>query len=167
MLHSDFCAQIAALNVHSHSSVCWFVFCLQPYPHLDFMRDWQARVPEGMKVDVSVLRGHALCETSTALEALARSASGSLSLGAGAAGRPSEESTLVWRYLSLASLSPLIKTRFQQLFDRRLKWKLADIEAYTNDLCAPGQTLEQLLLKHARPVATEVNGARVILYTKK
>jgi len=123
------------------------------------MSEWQASVPAGMEVSATMLRGHALCETSTALEALARSASGSLQLHGS---RASDQSTLVWRYLPLSSLSPLVKTRFQQLFDVRPKWKLADIECYALDLCAPGQTLEQLLLKHARPVSTDniVNGQR-------
>jgi hypothetical protein len=73
----------------------------------------------------------------------------------------------VWRYWPLTALSPLIKTRFTQLFDMRPRWSLADIAAYTEDLCAPGQTLEQLLLKNARPVSTEVNGVRQIVYTKR
>ena len=142
-----------------------------PYPHLAFLSDWAASMPAGMESaarDVGVLKGHAICETSTALETLARSAAGSLSMGgSGGSAKPSEESSLVWRSFPLPSLSPLVKTRFTQLFDRRPKWKLADIEAYTADLCAPGQTLEQLLLQHARPVTTEIAGQKMVVYSKK
>lgn len=140
-----------------------------PYPHLQFLAAWQASVPEGMEVAVSMLRGHALCETSTALEALARSASGALALGAQAQQQQhsAADATKVWRYFPLLALSPHVKTRFAQLFDQRARWSLQDISAYVADLCAPGQTLEQLLLKHARPVSSIEAGVKTIVYTKR
>jgi hypothetical protein len=138
----------------------------EPYPNSTFLADWQSSVPLGMHVSTSILRGHALCETNNALEALARSATGSLSLGRENS-KNNDDATKVWKYYPLTSLSPLIKTRFQQLFDHRTRWTLNDISAYVQDLCAPGQTLEQLLLKHARPVSSMEQGVKTIVYTKR
>jgi hypothetical protein len=135
---------------------------LQPYPHVQFLADWQARMPEGMKVDVTWLRGHALCDVSAQLEAFSRAAS----VVTGAV-KPSEESLLTWRYFPVSSLSPLSKTRFAQLFDARAKWRLGEIEPYVAGLCTPGQTIEQLLLKMTRPISVVENGSKVVVYTRK
>lgn len=135
----------------------------EPYPHVDLLRDWAAAVPAGMEPTIAMLRGYALCESSATLEALARSASGALhSKSASTA-----DATRVWRYWPVASLSPHVKTRFTQLFAMKARWTLSDITPYTEDLCAPGQTLEQLLLAHTRAVMAELNGVRQVLYTKR
>ena len=135
-----------------------------PYPHLAFLQSWQDRMPTGMKVDVNVLKGHAICEVSAQLEAIARASS--TTSGANAS-KLSEDSFLQWRYFPVTSLSPAPKTRFAQLFDVRAKWRLAEIIPYVAGLCTPGQTIEQLLLKMTRPVSTMENGQKIIVYTKR
>ena len=45
----------------------------------------------------------------------------------------------------------------------RAKWTLDEIEPYVRDLVAPGQTIEQLLLKNLRVSKSD----KGILYSKK
>lgn len=148
-------------SLHSLPLVVLFFF--QPYPHLSFLSDWQSRLPEGMTIDVSLLRGHALCEVSTQLEAISRVSS----LSTGASRHAGDEALLQWRYFPVASLSHTPKTRFAQLFDARTRWKLIEIQPYVESLCTPGQTIEQLLLKMTRPITIMEGGHKIIVYTKR
>jgi len=142
-----------------------------PYPAAAFMNAWQSSVPECMRVDASMLRGHAILETSAALEAAAaRTASVSGGSGGGVQRSSSTSPTAAqqWRYLPLSSLSPLVKTRLAQLFAVRSKWSLAELEPYLDEVREPAQTMEQLLLKYARPITTtDKAGVKSIVYTKR
>jgi len=50
--------------------------------------------------------------------------------------------------------------RFNKLFSVRVKWTYAEIEPYICDLATPTQSLNALLLKHAR-VSTDARGQKV------
>eukprot|EP00741_Cyanophora_paradoxa_P009940 tig00000157_g9629.t1 len=57
--------------------------------------------------------------------------------------------------------------RFAALFRQRARWALADLEPYVRGLVQPGQTLEQLLLKHTRASRDLAQRGAPIYYTAR
>ena len=49
-----------------------------------------------------------------------------------------------------SALSRDAATRFAQLFATRARWLAPDLEPFLADVRAPGQSVQQLLLKHCR-----------------
>jgi sister chromatid cohesion protein DCC1 len=73
-----------------------------------------------------------------------------------------------WYYLPVDQLSHIPHLRFTQLFDLRPRWKLEEIKPYVTDICQPGETLDQLLLKQSRPITmTNKDGTKSVVYIKK
>ena len=54
------------------------------------------------------------------------------------------------RRLGVESLSSEPKARFRQLFQLRASWSREELLPYVRDLVGPGQSADQLLLKHTR-----------------
>jgi sister chromatid cohesion protein DCC1 len=110
----------------------------QLFPSAAFVSGWADMLPRGVTADVQLLRGMALMEQ-----------------------HPTHGS--VYRFLPAASLPPAAAPRFSRLLKERAKWTLDEIDPYIRDLVAPGQTIEQLLLKNMRVIKTD----KSILYGAK
>eukprot|EP00850_Spirogloea_muscicola_P004973 SM000022S07187 [mRNA] locus=s22:404176:405880:+ [translate_table: standard] len=93
-----------------------------------FMTAWAAGVPPGCGPPlVSMLRGEAIMEPPSSAAA-----------------------TPVVRLLPVSTLPKSARERFAVLFAERPRWLWDDLEPYLRDLPAPGQSVEALLLRHAR-----------------
>lgn len=66
--------------------------------------------------------------------------------------------------LSVGDL-PRDVSRFEQLWKVKSAWQLDEILPYIDQLAAPDQNTEELLLKHARPSQTRPEDP--VLYTKR
>eukprot|EP00850_Spirogloea_muscicola_P025347 SM002814S10764 [mRNA] locus=s2814:1172:1596:- [translate_table: standard] len=62
----------------------------------------------------------------------------------------SATATPVVRLLPVFTLPRSARERFAVLFAERPRWLWDDLEPYLRDLPAPGQSVEALLLRHAR-----------------
>ena len=58
-----------------------------------------------------------------------------------------------------AALSRDAATLFAQLFAARPRWLAADLEPYLADVLGPGQSVQQLLLRHCRACAGTLGAA--------
>ncbi|KAK9915250.1 hypothetical protein WJX75_006737 [Coccomyxa subellipsoidea] len=94
------------------------------WPLDQYLEEWQASVPEGIAVDLDMLRGEALREEAGGEEML--------------------------RSFPAAALSADPAARFAALFAARPRWELPDLEPYLSDLQVPGRSAEFLLLTYAR-----------------
>ncbi|CAK4092921.1 unnamed protein product [Aphanomyces euteiches] len=90
------------------------------WPVDEFMEKWGFRVPDGVSIDASMLRGLAILR----------------------------QDTLV--YFPEDRLSIDAKTRFQEIFSFQPKWTLAQLEPYLTQLISGKMTQASLLLKYTR-----------------
>lgn len=113
----------------------------------EFLANWRALLPESVMPTLEMLRGECI-ELET--EALG-------DMGAKTVRRS------VLR-LSVGDL-PRDVSRFEQLWKAKSAWQLEEILPYIDQLAAPGQNTEELLLKHARPSQTRPEDP--VLYTRR
>lgn len=114
-----------------------------PYPYLLFMRQWEDVMPYGMVPHPDMLKGHAVVESTIPSDA--------------------DKSGKQWSYFPVGALASEPRQRLRQLFQKRERWSFEAIAPYVADLPAPGQPLDQFLLKNTRVV----NTAEGPLYTKR
>jgi sister chromatid cohesion protein DCC1 len=123
----------------------------EPYPEDDFLEQLKNNIPFGMSVELGYLRGMAICDEidvySTPANKIIR--------------------CKAWKYYPIHSLSPSLRVRLDQLFQERKRWLLPEIEPYLEDVCLPGQTVDQLLIKYARAVTENRNGVSQGVYMKR
>lgn len=100
----------------------------------EFMDSWQQSVPEGMTTKPEHLAGIAL----TDMKSLP---------------------PVIWHFPA-SDLPDDPVLRFMKLFKVQPKWTFDEIQPYIQDLAAPGQSLNALLMKHARS-STDVTGVKV------
>lgn len=122
----------------SEERVCQFFaeLLLRPagkFNYHEFMESWRQSVPDGMTTNLSQLEGLALADRNCM-------------------------PPVIWHFpVSELPQDPL--SRFNKLFNVREKWTHSEILPYIQDLETPGQSLNALLLKHAR-VSTNAQGQR-------
>lgn len=97
-----------------------------PCPESLFLESWAKIVPDVFTPDVKMLKGVALLQHT-----------------------PSGKE---WRYVSHLSLPLNAEARLAALFALQPSWPLEDLRPYMNELRGHGQTLEELVLLHARDV---------------
>ncbi|RHY66575.1 hypothetical protein DYB37_005652 [Aphanomyces astaci] len=113
------------------------------WPVAAFMEQWGFRVPDGVPIDLSLLRGIAILR--------------------------GDASSVVYFPQSRLSIDP--KTRFHEMFAFQPKWTLAQLEPYLEYVCCPSQlvtgklTQASLLLKYTR--ASRVLHSPDRLYSKR
>ncbi|KAK9794336.1 hypothetical protein WJX73_004181 [Symbiochloris irregularis] len=90
----------------------------------EFEERWVEELPQEMQPHVSMLKAEVLTETLSGEHIL--------------------------KYFPESRLSKIPEQRFAQLFQARARWKLDDLEPFLQGLQAPGQSIESLLLRHAR-----------------
>ena len=100
-----------------------------------FMEAWRSRLPEGMEPNVDVLEGEALFRM-------------------GERQKMNSDQVSSIRRLSAKSLSRDPEERFSQLFSIQNEWTYQQMFPYISKLAGPGQTVEEVLLKYARPCQT-------------
>jgi len=91
-----------------------------------FQLDWRQEMPPDFDVDMKMLRGYYLLEKDP---------------------RTDLDSVRWW---SRDVLSADAKTRFQQIFQEREKWRAEDLAPYLEDLAPTQKQMDALLLKFAR-----------------
>ena len=101
----------------------------------DFIRSWESSLPESMKPSIDMLQGECL-----ELETEIMGEHGQKTIGVAIQRLPAGE------------LSRDPSERFEKLFEIKREWTLDAVEPYIHNLTGPGQTVEELLLKFARPV---------------
>lgn len=103
----------------------------------EFMDAWKKLLPEHIHPNMDMLKGECLEIDSTLL------------------GEHGKKTTKVSvRKLSVNELPRDPSQRFKQLFSVQREWKYAKVQPYICKLTGPGQTVEELLLKYARPCQT-------------
>ncbi|BDA43076.1 Sister chromatid cohesion protein DCC1 [Coccomyxa sp. Obi] len=109
------------------------------WPLDQFLEEWQASVSEGMRVDLSMLRGEARQEEAGGEKLLC--------------------------HFPAAALPTDPASRFAALFAARPRWELPDLEPYLADLQVPGRSAEFLLLTYAR--ASQENPSAPVVYSAR
>jgi len=104
-----------------------------PYPKAAFLNDWKDAVPYGMVPTEDMLQGYAF---ETAAEFT---------------------SDTLYRMCTVYNLSHDAKTRFSQLFSFKPQWSHAELLPYIRDLCAPSESIDQVLFKFSRAVSLPPN----------
>lgn len=92
------------------------------WPLDQFLLEWQESVPEGLQPELAMLKGDGLIS----------------------------KHPLSIKYFPVDELADEPESRFRALFKERARWEWDDLEPYVHGLAAPGQSVEALLLKHAR-----------------
>jgi len=113
----------------------------------EFVASWRALLPESVVPTLEMLRGECVeLETEVLGEMGTKMMRKSVSR------------------LSVGDL-PRDVSRFEQLWNVKSAWQLDEILPYIDQLAAPDQNTEELLLKHARPSQTRPEDP--VLYTKR
>lgn len=100
----------------------------------EFMEAWKFHLPDHIHPNMGMLKGECI------------------DIGSGSLGRKNSKTCI--RKLSAHELSRDPSERFEQLFKVQKEWTFAKVEPYICKLTGPGQTVEELLLKYARPCQT-------------
>ncbi len=103
-----------------------------------FTVDWRLKMPPDFDVDIKMLDGHCLIDVENGIEVI--------------------------RWWSRDDLSADAKTRFEQIFQEREKWRAHDLVPFLEDLAPDQKKMDALLLKFAR-VSTGAAGER--FYTRR
>jgi sister chromatid cohesion protein DCC1 len=113
----------------------------------EFLASWRALLPESVVPTLEMLRGECIeLETEVLGEMGTKTMRKSVSR------------------LSVGDL-PRDVSRFEHLWKAKSAWQLEEILPYIDQLSAPGQNTEELLLKHSRPSQTRPEDP--VLYTKR
>ena len=103
----------------------------------EFIEAWKSLLPDYMNPNMGILKGECLESSSESI---------------GEHGKKTARECV--RKLSANELSRDPSERFEQLFRVQREWTFAKVEPYICKLTGPGQTVEELLLKYARPCQT-------------
>ena len=102
-----------------------------------FIEAWKSLLPDHIHPNMGMLRGECLDTSSESL---------------GEHGRKAITASI--RKLRASELSRDPSERFNQLFTFHKEWTFTQVEPFICKLTGPGQTVEELLLKYARPCQT-------------
>jgi sister chromatid cohesion protein DCC1 len=101
----------------------------------DFISSWVSNLPESMNPSIDMLQGECL-----ELDTEIIGEHGQKTVG------------IAIQRLPAGELSRDPVERFEKLFEIKREWTLNAVEPYIHNLTGPGQTVEELLLRFARPV---------------